>query len=105
MDGENNGKPYAQMDDLRGFPLFLETPIRRYGFDTVDGNQSEIRCGVHQLRLVVEIPLFTTVFTGCNRDHQDYMFRFGDSNLNLHFPHRDGGHIQGTELPPKRLAF
>ena len=24
MDGENNGKPYEQMDD---FPLFLETPI------------------------------------------------------------------------------
>ena len=25
MDGENNGKPYFQMDDL-GVPLFLETP-------------------------------------------------------------------------------
>ena len=25
MDGENNGKPYVQMDDL-GVPLFLETP-------------------------------------------------------------------------------
>ena len=24
-DGENNGKPYEQMDDL-GVPLFLETP-------------------------------------------------------------------------------
>ena len=23
MDGENNGKPYEQMDDLGGFPLFL----------------------------------------------------------------------------------
>ena len=27
MDGENNGKPYEQMDDLAGFPLFLDTPI------------------------------------------------------------------------------
>ena len=28
MDGENNGsKPYEQMDDLGGPPLFLETPI------------------------------------------------------------------------------
>ena len=29
MDGENNGKPYEQMDDLGGFtPLFLvQTPI------------------------------------------------------------------------------
>ena len=28
MDGENNGKPYEQMDDLGGeTPLFLETPI------------------------------------------------------------------------------
>ena len=26
MDGENNGKPYEQMDDL-GVPLVLETPI------------------------------------------------------------------------------
>ena len=26
MDGEHNGKPYEQMDDL-GVPLFLETPI------------------------------------------------------------------------------
>ena len=25
MDGETNGKPYEQMDDL-GIPLFLETP-------------------------------------------------------------------------------
>ena len=25
MDGENNGKPYEQMDDLKVFPLFLET--------------------------------------------------------------------------------
>ena len=24
MDGENNGKPYEQMDDLGVFPLFLE---------------------------------------------------------------------------------
>ena len=29
MDGENNGKPYEQMDDL-GVPLFLETPIYIY---------------------------------------------------------------------------
>ncbi len=28
MDGENNGsKPYEQMDDFLGVPLFLETPI------------------------------------------------------------------------------
>ena len=27
MDGENNGKPYEQMDDLGGPPLFLETSI------------------------------------------------------------------------------
>ena len=26
MDGENNGKPYEQMDDL-GVPLFSETAI------------------------------------------------------------------------------
>ena len=32
MDGENNGKPYEQMDEV---PLFLETPI----CVTVDGNQ------------------------------------------------------------------
>ena len=27
MDDENKGKPYEQMDDLGGPPLFLETPI------------------------------------------------------------------------------
>ena len=28
MDGENNGKPYEQMDDLVGFPIiFGSTPI------------------------------------------------------------------------------
>ena len=26
MDGENKGTPYEQMDDLGGFPIFLETP-------------------------------------------------------------------------------
>ena len=29
MDGENNGKPYGQIDDL-GVPLFLETSIYIY---------------------------------------------------------------------------
>ena len=33
MDGENNGKPYEQMDDL-GVPLFLETPILIY-YDSI----------------------------------------------------------------------
>ena len=32
MDGENNGKPYEQMDDL-GVPLFLETTY--WFFDNV----------------------------------------------------------------------
>ncbi len=31
MDGENNEKPYEQMDDL-GVPLFLETPIYSWQF-------------------------------------------------------------------------
>ncbi len=30
MDGENNGKPYEEVDDL-GVPLFLETPKWSYG--------------------------------------------------------------------------
>ena len=31
MDGENNGKPYEQMDDLGGFtPIFGSTPIGRF---------------------------------------------------------------------------
>ncbi len=33
MDGENNGKPYEQMDDLGDFPIFLETSTCiRHGF-------------------------------------------------------------------------
>ena len=27
MDGLFHGKPYEQVDDLGGFPIFLETPI------------------------------------------------------------------------------
>ena len=27
MEGENKGKAYEQMDDLGGFPIFLETPM------------------------------------------------------------------------------
>ena len=27
MDGENNGKHYFLIDDLGGFPIFLETPM------------------------------------------------------------------------------
>ncbi len=38
MDGENNGKPYEQMDDLGVFPLFLETP-RKTIFD-IDAHQT-----------------------------------------------------------------
>ena len=34
MDGEINGKPYEQMNDL-GVPLYLETPI--YMFDNYHG--------------------------------------------------------------------
>ena len=36
MDGENNGKPYEQMDDLGGFtPIFGSTPI--YGISAIKG--------------------------------------------------------------------
>ena len=28
MDGENNGKPYEQMDDLGVFPLFWKHPSK-----------------------------------------------------------------------------
>ena len=44
MDGENNGKPHEQMDDL-GAPLFLETPIYIYIYihtHTHIGNLSEV---------------------------------------------------------------
>ncbi len=36
MDGENNGKPYEQMNDL-GVPLFLETPMYHYASPFHDG--------------------------------------------------------------------
>ena len=39
LDGENNGKPYEQMDDLGGFnPLFSETPIMIVGLCSNSGN-------------------------------------------------------------------
>ena len=38
MDGENNGKPYEQMDDLGGFyPLFSETSM--YVISHLDGGE------------------------------------------------------------------
>ena len=35
MDGENNGKPYEQMDDL-GVPIFLETPIYQCQLNVIE---------------------------------------------------------------------
>ena len=29
MDGENNGKPYEQMDDLGGTPIFGNTHVHK----------------------------------------------------------------------------
>ena len=51
MDGENNGKPYDQMDDLGGpvppfkEALFLETPIaitHRWGAEEFDPPQPNL---------------------------------------------------------------
>ena len=42
MDGENNGKPYEQMDDL-GVPLFLETPVHSCLYLWTDGQSSPAR--------------------------------------------------------------
>ena len=33
MDGENNGKPYEQMDDLGGFPIIFGKHPNRYPVD------------------------------------------------------------------------
>ena len=41
MDGENNGKPYEQMDDLE-VPLFLETPIYIYILYDIFGFQANL---------------------------------------------------------------
>ena len=39
MDDENNGKHYEQMDDLGGFPIFLETPKydKNFGVSSTNG--------------------------------------------------------------------
>ena len=42
MDGENNGKPYEQMDDLGGPPLFLETPNYSSTYYSVLGDDDPI---------------------------------------------------------------
>ena len=41
MDGENNGKPYEQMDDLGGNPSFWETAIYRSSHGSVMGAPTE----------------------------------------------------------------
>ncbi len=49
MDGENNGKPYEQMDDLGGFPtIFGSTPIL-YHQKSV---QNEVRTKKHYCWMV-----------------------------------------------------
>ena len=41
MDGENHGKPYEQMDDLGGPPLFWETPVYTQLYTYVQPSFSE----------------------------------------------------------------
>ena len=53
MDGENNGKPYEQMDDL-GIPFFLETPISIVHLNLLLGQIDE-KIPLY-LFLVMEIP-------------------------------------------------
>ena len=43
MDGENNGKPYEQMDDLGGFPIIFGNTHMQF------------------------VPLFTTVFLNTSK--------------------------------------
>ena len=53
MDGEHNGKPYEQMDDL-GVPLFLETPIFIRGLKDLFPNKKMVQCSeVSSLRLTL----------------------------------------------------
>ena len=55
MDGVYNGKPYEQMDDLGGPPLFLETP--KYHKTDLSGqiiypsSSSEMRFEFHTMTL------------------------------------------------------
>ena len=48
MDGENNGKPYEQMDDL-GVPLFLETPIFWEKRKIMDSKMMPVDRGIYSI--------------------------------------------------------
>ena len=61
MDGENNGKPYEQMDDL-GVPLFWKHPYSRLnGVANLDRSDA-IAVGLFQ-KVVISRPLRTKLNT------------------------------------------
>ena len=62
MDGENNGKPYEQMDDLE-VPLFLETPIYIYCMIYLDSKPT-LRTNWSLKNLIVQHGVFQVFFTG-----------------------------------------
>ena len=55
MDGENNGKPYEQMDDLGGVPIiFGSTHIFIRGLKDLFPNKKMLQCSeVSSLRLTI----------------------------------------------------
>ena len=65
MDGENNGKPYEEMDDLGSNPLFLETAIIWYygynpSYPFIFGHLNRVitpfitGSGAHLVRIIVQ---------------------------------------------------
>ena len=74
MDGENNGKPYEQMDDLGGTPNFWK-PLKKYTKKTklrkhLDfSHQNLIGLGGSQMLRNFDLlaPMFFSVSTACKK--------------------------------------
>ena len=77
MDGENNGsKPYEQMDDLGGFPIFLETSICIYIYTLF----RERYRSAHVQAMgpgVIPRPRYQTHGEGIGRVHETLRWRWG----------------------------
>ncbi len=61
MDGENNGKPYEQMDDLGGFttPIFGSTPISQRSKDKKVPFRRHIKLCTRKSRPVAIVGYYT----------------------------------------------
>ena len=80
MDGENNGKPYEQMDDL-GVPLFSETSIYWNPFEWLEDEMSLWNGPFQAIQVIIEVyrSIVPQVFTD-NRLAAPYIYNIAHTH-------------------------